>query len=84
MKVTQDDLLDALRQAMTVPASGDAPTVGELAAATGRNVQVVRASLKALLDAGRLEVVTMRRPALDGRMRVVPGYRMKAKAKRAA
>ena len=84
MRATTTDILDALREAMTVPAGHDAPTAGELAAATGQGIQRVREALKGLLDAGRLEVVVMRRPALDGRMRVVPGYRMKAKAKRAA
>ncbi len=81
MKVTQGDLLEALQQAMTRP-MGEAPTVGELARGTGQSEHTVRRALKEMQDAGRLEVVRVRRLALDGVERQVPGYRIKAKAKR--
>ena len=82
MKVTQGDLLDALQQAMTRPV-GEAPTVGELAHGTGQSVPTVRRVLKEMHTAGRLEVLRVKRMALDGVERQVPGYRIKPAAKKA-
>lgn len=84
MRVTEADLLEALQRAMTKPV-GEAPTVGELAVGTGQSVPTVRRALRDMQAAGRLEVLRVRRLALDGVERQVPGYRIKAapKAKRA-
>ncbi len=82
MQISQDELLDALRDAMT-PKEGDVGegfrTVQELAAATkGTSDEKVRKGLKALSDQGRLEVRQVRRQAIDGRYTSVPAYRVRA------
>ena len=83
MRVTTDDLLDALRDALTVKPGDDAPTSLELQAATGLAERKLRRALAAVQAEGRLEVVMVRRVDLAGRVQSVPGYRLK-KAKRAA
>lgn len=84
MKVTQDDLLDALRQALTTPVAGEGLTGPELAQAMGCSISTARDALRGLQAEGRLEVVNVRRQRIDGRTMMVPAYRIKGKAKRAA
>jgi DNA-binding GntR family transcriptional regulator len=84
MKITQDDLLDALRHALEAPNAGDAPTVNELQVTMGCGSAKVRRALKALAAQGRLEVVQVRRTSLTGIGILCPGYRIKPKGKRAA
>ncbi len=62
---------------------GEGSTVQEMAAATGQGEKTVRRFLKGFQLDGRLEVVMVRRLALDGRLRQVPGYRIKPKKKAA-
>ncbi len=83
MRVTTDDLLGALREAMARPEAEDGLTTKEIMAATGLGQKPVIAWLHAQRAAGRLEVVTVQRADLGGRTQRVVGYRMK-KAKRAA
>jgi Asp/Glu/hydantoin racemase len=81
MKVTQDDLLDALRDALAKPVNGDGTTAGEMADAIGRPVAVIRKALRAVASEGRLEVVMVTRSDLTGRQQTVPAYRIKPKPK---
>ena len=76
MNITTDDLLDALRAAMGT-AEGEGHTVQELVAATGWGKTNIRQVLGHLHHQGRLEVVRVKRPCLDGRMQSIPAYRIK-------
>ena len=77
MKATTDDLLDALREAMTPDVGAeDAFTGPELEARMGSRYRT-KAALRGLLVAGRAEVVTVRRQAIDGRLMTLKGYRLK-------
>ena len=78
MSITTDDLLDALRDALSTAPDGDGQTVQEIAAAAGFGTTTVRKALAALQRDGRLVVVRVKRPALDGRQCSVPAYRMRA------
>jgi hypothetical protein len=78
MRVTQDDLLDALRAALTKPANSDGATVQDLTLAMGCSEGKARKALKGLAQQGRLEVLKVYRPSLDGRMFSIPAYRIKA------
>lgn len=80
VKITTDDLLEALQDALSKPSDGEASTVSDIMDATGRSSALVRKSLQVLAREGRLEVVQVRRPSLDGRLVPVPGYRIKPKA----
>lgn len=76
--VTQNDLLDAIREAMTRPGeSGDGFTSVELASASGKSVRVILAALKQLIGSGSAEVVTLRRQKVNGVWANQPGYRIK-------
>jgi len=77
--VTEDDLLQALRDALAQPTDAQASTMTELAAAMGFGLEKVRHLLRAVQDEGRLEVVRLRRPNLIGTTSLVPGYRIKPK-----
>ncbi len=78
--ITQDDLLQALREAMA-PKEGEEGegfrTVDELARATGAHGERIRKGLKALAGEGRLETRGVKRQAIDGRMGHVPAYRVR-------
>ena len=77
MKVTTDDLLDAIREALTKPEGGDWPTANELADGTGISLARVRKSLRKVANEGRLEVRQVYRPDISGRQVMVPAYRFK-------
>ena len=81
MKVTQNELLDALRDALTKPSDGDGFTGPELARMMGCHAAAARDALRVLAAQGRLEVVTVHRAAIDGRTMTLRGYRLKAKGK---
>lgn len=81
IRITENELVDALLAAIRPEDTSDergAMTVKELADATGRADLFVRRNIKALLGAGKMEVVKVRRPAIDGSLRVLPAYRLKA------
>jgi predicted negative regulator of RcsB-dependent stress response len=77
MKVTQDDLLAALRDALQKPSDGEGQTVAELRVAMQCAEEKVRQALRVLAAQGRLDVLRVRRPSLDGRLMLVPAYRIK-------
>lgn len=76
MKITTDDLLDALRAALELPGE-TAPTVLDLTATMGCGEARVRKALKALAHQGRLETVRVRSTSITGAAIFVPGYRIK-------
>jgi hypothetical protein len=80
MNPTQDQILDALRQAMQPTVQGDAAasTTGELAAAMRPPVSslTMRKYLHGLLAAGRAVSVKVHRPRMDGTMTIVSAYRL--------
>ena len=77
MKISQDDLLGALREALEKPSAVDGSTVAELTVAMQCAEGKVRQTLKVLAAQGRLDVLRVRRPSLDGRLMLVPAYRIK-------
>lgn len=78
MTVTQDDLLDALRNALLKPMEGNGVTVGELQETTGYSYERIRKALRVLSVAGRLEVSRVTRMDIAGRPSSVPAYRIKS------
>ena len=84
MRVTQGDILDAMRAVMLTPeAASDGLTGPELMARMGVGRPAFTRCMRQMLGDGRAEVVTVRRPAMDGRQMTLRGYRLK-KVKRAA
>ena len=75
-QVTQDDLLQALADALAQPTVGDAMTMHELREATGWGHDKVRGLLRRLQIAGRLDVVKVDRMGLAGVTKVL-AYRIK-------
>jgi hypothetical protein len=83
--LTVNEILDALRDAQVGVAVDESGffTLAEIRKATGWTLEPTKARLRALKEAGELEVTRVRRESLDGRMMPVPGYRLiKPKAKR--
>ena len=81
MEITKDELLDALRAAMEQrPAGEEGLTVKELCDTLRKAEEPVRKRLKALIAAGKCEVVRVRRMDMAGRDMLIPGYRFKGAA----
>lgn len=78
VKVTTDDLLEALRAALSTTDDEHAHTLAELCEKFNCGDSVVRRHLHMLKKEGRLEVVRTRRPSLVGIMTSVPAYRIKS------
>ena len=77
MNITQDDLLEAIQAALGPMDGEGASTVQDLVAKTGWGRTKVTATLGLLAKAGRLDVLRVRRPALDGRIASLPAYRLR-------
>lgn len=75
---SQSEILEAIREAMAAapPSSEPGMTVNEIGAAIGRQPRMAREYVRTLIAEGRMTVTRVRRPALDGRMSLVPGYRL--------
>lgn len=69
-----DELLAALLEAKNDQRVG--MTTKELATALDWSNERVRERLRILKEQGRIDVITVRREILDGRVTNVPGYRM--------
>jgi transcription initiation factor IIE alpha subunit len=77
MTVTENELLDAVREAMRADDSTDGFTVLEMCDALGLNYRLVRKAVKRMLDSGTAEVVRVRRTRMDGISHIISGYRLK-------
>ena len=75
--ITQDDLLQALADAMTSAGPDDAKTFAELEDAHGIGSSRLRKLLRRLHQQGRLEVINVKRPSLSGVLQPIPAYRIK-------
>ena len=88
MKITENELLDALRVAQLTPTHdpSGALTSHEIGDAMGISHATVIVYLKRLKKAGRIEVVRAPREGLDGRVSPTTAYRVlpAPKGKRAA
>ena len=77
-KVTEADILDALRHAMgEAPEDVEGWSVNELRKLTGRGERKVCEGLRKLIEEGKMETVYVRRPNMTGRIGSVPIYRLK-------
>lgn len=74
VRVTEADLLDALAAATSGEGPEGARTVVEIVEETGIHINRVRAALKAMQVAGRLQVHRARRADMSGRVQTVPAY----------
>ena len=79
MKVSTDDILDALRAALQVPDATGAKTGRELMTQLGVSRHILMTMLRKFADDGRLVTVRVQRPDLAGRGSSVPAYRIKSK-----
>lgn len=78
VNITQNDVLDLIRQTRAGALNPEgAMTVTEIVRESGMNIQRVRAELRRSIADGRVEVVRVYRPAVDGTMRPSPAYRVK-------
>jgi hypothetical protein len=75
--VTEQDLIEAIRTAMSGPGGDDGFTTQELVEATGLTERVICRNLRALQAAGRLDVVKVERTNLAGVASRRPGYRLR-------
>ena len=76
MNLTQGEVLDALRGALSVPEAADGMTAMEICDATGRSRNAVREWLLKEVTAGRVACVRVRRPRIDGVVQMITAYRM--------
>lgn len=76
MKVTTDDLLEAIRQSLLLT-SDTGFTVSDLAQELNYGNATIRQLLHKLNRAGHLEVTRVRRTDLSGRAQTIPAYRIK-------
>lgn len=84
-KFTTNDILEAISAAVTVSADPDgAATKNEIVAASGLSEGMVTQRLMGLKREGRLEVVRVKREAIDGNMRSAPAYRVLPVARKKA
>ena len=77
MRITEQDIFDALEQATKGP--DDALTSEQLMKLTGAGYKRIRKGLKALKAQGRLEVYRIKAEAVDGVMRYTNAYRITPK-----
>jgi len=77
--VTENELLEALRTAVSAPDQGDGMTTPELARALGWSENRVRRALRRLRAQGAIQPVRVPRETLAGVIQLVPGYRLAQK-----
>lgn len=77
IELTEQDLIEAVLQAQADQGPAGALTIRDLVKRTGRTDTTIRTKLHELREAGRLEVLQVRRATLDGRVQPVPAYRLK-------
>jgi hypothetical protein len=74
VSISEAELLDALAAATKGSAPEHARTATELAAEHGIALKRMRTALSALKAQGRLQIHTVSREALDGRLSRIAGY----------
>lgn len=74
MRITQQELLEAIADASRGNAPKDARTVAELAEETGRRAERVREALQKFQAQGRLVVHRVERQDISGRLVKTPAY----------
>lgn len=72
--ITQNEVLDALREALHGPAGEEGITKHELVKATGRSESAVRKWLLNEVESGRVKCVWVMRNRVDGRAQTTPAY----------
>jgi transcription initiation factor IIE alpha subunit len=70
----QDELLTALEELQSEPGAGPGFTTAEICERTGMHKRIVHMKLKALKQAGRLQVHRVMRESVDGIQRRVSAY----------
>ena len=81
MDITQDDIMRALEEALTVKeGGGEGKTVRDMVEETGNGEERIRKGLKVLQHQGRLVVHQVTRTAINGRPQRVPAYSIKGEA----
>lgn len=81
ISVTESELIEALRQASAAAPDPDGAVVTQdIVRAMGKGERFVRTILRDLIAQGVVEMVKVRRPAIDGRVIPQPAYRVKARA----
>ena len=78
--MNENELIDALRAAMTVPEAGEAQTIAEISKSMGKSrggERPIRDAMRELLDRNAAEVVPIYRKRLDGSVHRTHGYRLK-------
>lgn len=78
--MTENDLLEALRDALKAPTERPegAHTVREIRAITGQAAETVCDALRRMIESGAVECVQVPQMRIDGRKTRVPAYRVKA------
>lgn len=80
--MNEAELLKALQDAMRDSDGAEGATLLELREALNLSEERARKAMKRMLRAGQAECHKGRRPSMDGRMQVVPVYRLTPKKKR--
>ena len=77
--MTEQELLEAIREARDFVGDSDAMTAAEICEATGLGRDSVRKRIKTLMDEGKMKVVWVSRETittpLTGKLSKVPGYK---------
>ena len=76
MNITNDEILDAIRQALEQTGGNEGFTTQELAEMSGKSATVVRRALRVMLTSGRAEPVWVRRTLMTGAQQRIAGYRL--------
>ena len=78
MTISETEILDAIREAAANSTGGpdDAMTIAELCETMKISALIARKRVVLLLKSGAMECVRVGRPAMDGRVMQVPGYRL--------
>ena len=86
MKITENELIDALRNASrrTADNPDGAMTSHEMGEALGLSHRTIIEYLRKFKRTGRLEIVRVSREGIDGRVSPVTGYRVKKTPKKRA
>lgn len=77
MNISENELLEVLRQVSQVPTEDGAVTMRELKEVWGKGDDQTRRLIHEAIKAGKMECVRVRRARIDGISTVVAAYRLK-------